>query len=364
MMAHSASATVSSTLVADTYIVSVDQGAAVRHYAVLDVYIKGNHLGDSVGAISGLSNHPLVIATSEATGISRHADTGKYVSGAITGDIFAHCDAWPWSSNCWRANEPECAAWDSFITYGARTRCASIVNRCGSDRSICLPETWTGFITPSPGESVPCHYIPVGGHWQMSWGSSPYGFPSCTSENPWARVSLYNSAWASTYPTLDRSRLLSRGTLVNGAATAATAWQNRVDPSTISGGTSLDFHWMLGRFAIEVTGRDPGSTITLNVQFNMVGKNGSGSNNETGTTFTGATTAAYRVSQFFAFAIPARVPCPADLDGDRGVNSADIAMLLQEFGPCVGCQSDLDADGSVDTGDISLLLLEFGTCPE
>jgi hypothetical protein len=41
----------------------------------------------------------------------------------------------------------------------------------------------------------------------------------------------------------------------------------------------------------------------MNAQFNMVGKNGTAA--ETGTTFTGATTASYKVSQFFAFAVPA-----------------------------------------------------------
>ena len=55
---------------------------------------------------------------------------------------------------------------------------------------------------------------------------------------------------------------------------------------------------MLGRFAVEVTYET--SPITMQVQFNMVGKNGTA--NETGTTFTGASTASYKVSQFFTFA--------------------------------------------------------------
>jgi hypothetical protein len=44
----------------------------------------------------------------------------------------------------------------------------------------------------------------------------------------------------------------------------------------------------------------------MQAQFNMVGKNGSGTNNETGTTFSGAvsSTAAYKVSNHFAFAVP------------------------------------------------------------
>jgi hypothetical protein len=55
-----------------------------------------------------------------------------------------------------------------------------------------------------------------------------------------------------------------------------------------------------------VTGKSSSEVITMQAQFNMVGKNGSGTNNETGTTFSGAvsSTAAYKVSNHFAFAVP------------------------------------------------------------
>jgi hypothetical protein len=48
-----------------------------------------------------------------------------------------------------------------------------------------------------------------------------------------------------------------------------------------------------------------------------------------------------------------------DLDGDGSVNTADVALLLLDFGPCPGCASDLDGDGEVNTGDLSFLLLLF-----
>jgi hypothetical protein len=50
-----------------------------------------------------------------------------------------------------------------------------------------------------------------------------------------------------------------------------------------------------------------------------------------------------------------------DLDGDGLVGTADISLLLLDFGPCPGlpCPSDLDGSGEVDPGDISLLLLLF-----
>ena len=50
-----------------------------------------------------------------------------------------------------------------------------------------------------------------------------------------------------------------------------------------------------------------------------------------------------------------------DLDGDGRVTTADIALLLLEFGPCAGaCPADLDGDGYVTTGDIAFMLLLFG----
>jgi hypothetical protein len=52
---------------------------------------------------------------------------------------------------------------------------------------------------------------------------------------------------------------------------------------------------------------------------------------------------------------------PGDLDGDGFINTADLALMLLDFGPCQGvpCPADLDATGSVDTADLALLLLLF-----
>ena len=55
--------------------------------------------------------------------------------------------------------------------------------------------------------------------------------------------------------------------------------------------------------------------------------------------------------------------CPADVDGNRVVDGADIALLLLDFGPCAGCPADLDGSDAVDSADVSVLLLEFGACP-
>ncbi len=55
-------------------------------------------------------------------------------------------------------------------------------------------------------------------------------------------------------------------------------------------------------------------------------------------------------------------PCPADLNNDGVVDSADLGILLLNFGsPGLG---DLNNDGTVDSADIGLLLLNFGDCPD
>jgi len=48
-----------------------------------------------------------------------------------------------------------------------------------------------------------------------------------------------------------------------------------------------------------------------------------------------------------------------DLDGNGTIDTADVALLLLDFGPCPGCASDLDQDGEVNTGDLAFLLLLF-----
>jgi hypothetical protein len=37
--------------------------------------------------------------------------------------------------------------------------------------------------------------------------------------------------------------------------------------------------------------------------------------------------------------------------------------MLLDFGDCQSCAGDLDGNGLVDTADISLLLMDFGACP-
>ncbi|MFM9958900.1 MAG: hypothetical protein ACKVZJ_12585 [Phycisphaerales bacterium] len=58
-----------------------------------------------------------------------------------------------------------------------------------------------------------------------------------------------------------------------------------------------------------------------------------------------------------------RWPCLGDLNGDNAVNTADLTLLLGQFGqsgPC-GVSRDLDGDLGVNTADLTLFLGRFGT---
>jgi len=59
-------------------------------------------------------------------------------------------------------------------------------------------------------------------------------------------------------------------------------------------------------------------------------------------------------------------PCPADLNADHAINTADLTILLGHFGQNVppGTSGDINTDGAVTTADLTALLGAFGTaCP-
>jgi hypothetical protein len=56
-------------------------------------------------------------------------------------------------------------------------------------------------------------------------------------------------------------------------------------------------------------------------------------------------------------------PCPADFNGDRAVNGADLGTLLAGWGPCAtDCAGDVNNDGIVDGVDLGSLLAAWGSC--
>lgn len=59
----------------------------------------------------------------------------------------------------------------------------------------------------------------------------------------------------------------------------------------------------------------------------------------------------------------ASTDCPADLDGDGNVGSADLGILLAAWGDEASI-ADLDEDGTVTGSDLALILASWGSCPE
>jgi hypothetical protein len=287
-IAASAFATVETKLYADTYIVKDGSGASARFYSVLDIYAKGNHLGDAIGAsILGLSSHAAIFKTSQA-----------YAGG----DIFVHGGS---AGNGWLPTDSAAKSWDSFIAAGNRSQAAKVTNRAGTLIDYGVAGNWTGASSFTQMGVAGSNFIDEGtaSGWYSSKGGNAYS-SAAASENPFARVSLYNSNWNAAYGDLYRGAevMSTKGQMQTGRTTAAGS-------AVLAGaaGASLDWHWMVGRFAIEVTGKSDTEVITMQAQFNIVGKNGSGTNNETGATFSGAvsSTAAYKVSNHFTFAVPA-----------------------------------------------------------
>jgi hypothetical protein len=58
---------------------------------------------------------------------------------------------------------------------------------------------------------------------------------------------------------------------------------------------------------------------------------------------------------------PVTPPCPADLNGDGDVSSADISILLSAWGT-TSATADLNGNGTVDSPDLSVLLSAWGPC--
>ena len=319
--ANRATATVSSTLVADTYNV-VDGD---RTYAVLDVYVTGTHLGDAMGAsVLGVGTHSVIFATSGATGSGLVRDSaGKLTAGTITGDLFVQS-----GGSGWLPTNSDGKSWDSFIAVGNRGQAAaaSVTNRASTVKNQGLAANMTaaaGFTQMNVANSNFINNGTTSG-WFSAFGGNPYTTAGA-SENPFARVSLYNADWNSAYPTLNRTGMLvTKGKKQTGRATASGSMV-----TTGEAGTTLDFCWMVGRFAIDVTGMNPASIPTMQVQFNMVGKNGANiTGNENGTTFTGATTATYKVSQFFSFSAPVIAPpsAPTGLIATDGTSTSNVSL--------------------------------------
>lgn len=288
------------TLFGDSYIVRDGVGADARVYSVLDVYIKGSSAADIISSVFGVSAFVSSFSMNSA-------------------DCFVHSNQ---GSDCWK---PVCGqpAWDSFLTTGCRDQCAA-----STALILQLDSNWQ-----QPSNPSCCAIVSAPGSGGAGWYPA---VGASTSTNPYARIGHYNGS-------------------TTGINTAKTC--SNIPENGITVGQSLNNHWMIGRFAIDVTHGVTGPR-TMTLKFAIAGKqNGT-------TTFTGATSTAGRFNDTLSFALsggefPA---CPADFDGNRVVDSADVALILLDYGACGGCPTDLDLNGVVDSADVALILLDYGPC--
>ena len=318
-LASSAFATVSGTLVADAYIVKDGAGAGAVFYSVIDLYIKGNHLGDVSNPLTGLSTYNFEVASSLAT-----RDGG----GAVSGDKFQQAGNSSWAPNYTGTNS---GSWDSFVSAGARQQSATVTNLAGSVKDIGGAGQLTGAIDFTQFSVANSNYINSGfnGGWlPTGLGSGAYS-TAAAAQNPFARLSVYNATWAPggakaglaySGSTLNRSDIASNGLLSNGRVIVGSAPNNSVSwQQTVAGsGATLDNHFMLARLSIAVSdllAANADGFVTLHMQGSMTGRNGTGDN--AGTVFTGASNTTYKANQYFTFAVPS--PGAAALIGIAGL---------------------------------------------
>jgi endonuclease/exonuclease/phosphatase family metal-dependent hydrolase len=76
-----------------------------------------------------------------------------------------------------------------------------------------------------------------------------------------------------------------------------------------------------------------------------------------------STTASDHRPVIIDFILPLAPPaCPADLNGDMVIDTADLGILIGQFGGMGS--ADINGDGTVDTADLGILIGVFGTpCP-
>lgn len=61
---------------------------------------------------------------------------------------------------------------------------------------------------------------------------------------------------------------------------------------------------------------------------------------------------------------PGSIICRGDVNGSLGVNSADLNILLAQFGCTSSCTADVNGDNTVNSTDLNLLLENFGAVCE
>jgi hypothetical protein len=242
-LATPAFATVSNTLVADSYIVNYGSGSAARAYSVMDVYIQCSSSADIVSSVFGVT----------AWNSSYALNNGK---------TFQHSNNSSWmhaTSGAW-------TPWDSFVTTGAR------------EQNVSSPKAYSAglmtdqnFVNGGVANAGTIQGTNGGAGWYPSIGAT-------VATNPFCQAGYYNNE--------------------TGAINTAKAAKN-ISGNGITVGQSLNNLFMVGRFTIDVTGDAATANHTFAIRFAIAGKHNGTS------TFTGSTGSVGRYDQTLTFAVPA-----------------------------------------------------------
>ena len=242
-LATPAFATVSNTLVADSYIRQSGSGSNARFYSVMDVYIQCSNSADIVSSVFGVS----------AWNSSYTLNNGK---------TFQHSNNSSWM----HATTGGWASWDSFVTTGAREQNVSSPKAYSAGLM-----TDTNFVNGGVANAGTIVGSSGGAGWYPSIGAT-------VTTNPFCQAGYYNSETGA----------------INTAKAAKTIAGNG-----ITVGQSLNNLFMVGRFTIDVTGDAETANHTFAIRFAVAGKHNGTS------TFTGSTGSTGRYDQTLTFAVPA-----------------------------------------------------------
>ena len=248
-VASAAIATVNGTQVfGDAYLV-VD-GATT--YSVLDVYVKSDNPSDNFSSVYGVASY-------------------KASWTQVQGRDFKHA-----AGTSWEPSSPDAPTWDSFVTTGMRVQ---TVDEEGSTPIALSADPGFSNLTSTSPTSNNRLRGPTSGNgpgWFPAIGANP-------GVNPFCRFSHYNG----------------QSGPINTAKATRTIVGNGITP-----GQSLNNHFMIGRFSVDVTGTAPGTELSMQLKFAMTVFSD-------GAIKGGATDPLFRVDQALRFAVPELPPPPA-----------------------------------------------------
>ena len=273
VLCGSAFATVTpGTLFGDSYIVKEGSGASARFFSVLDVYMKASTSKDIISSTFGVTAYVSSFTQNQGQAFVQSVGGVATTSGA--------------AASTWLPTNDDGKSWDSFVTCGTRQQGSdnTLAGGKGGFLGLQLDTNWAA---ASTGAAIVGQNGGAG--WYPSIGAS-------TSSNPYCRVGYYNGQ--------------------TGAVNTAKAATN-IAGNGITAGQSLNNHWMIGRFVIEVGGLAASDARTVTMVLAVAGKNFATEASTTSTTFTGATATSGRFNYTLNFAVPA--PGAAALIGLAGM---------------------------------------------